>query len=267
MSRKIPRLAYLFLMLAATIGLIGTTATTASAATAFDPNTITLAYLLNDADNVDYLGGPKGHNAMLLVDRNGWGVYYSFASWQNKFSGPGVMTKRNLSEVKVSKLLNYGLVDGYDRKYTRSLVQWVPNYNAGRAMYIKGEDYKHGSPHYNALLFNCTHLANEILRAGGLVGHTSSIPNSAFNRLEEYLGSSRVKVTRSSLLYGDLNGDNKVSVTDLSKLKLHLVRTKLIDYSYWANGDLNGDGNISVTDLNLMKQFLVGIISKFPAAG
>ena len=156
----------------------------------FNHKTITYAYLLNDANavpNKNAYKGPEGHNGLLLVDVNGCGVYYSF--------GPDGYTRKTLLKEQVNLLLTYGFVNGYGREYTRSLVQRVPSNNVA-AIYHKAQSYLSNPPKYNGLTFNCTILANEILKAGGLVYCSTAIPNSGFNRMEEYLGSKCVKVMK-----------------------------------------------------------------------
>lgn len=168
----------------------------------FNPDAVAYAYLLNDANAVpdkNLYGGPEGHNALLLVDRNGLGTYYSFGPGKDGKGATAAdnMIRRSLSKSKVDELLNSGWVDGYDGKYTRSLVQSVPtSTGSGRTMYNKAEDFCKNPREFKGLTFNCTLLANQILQAGGLAYCATAIPNSAFNRLEELLGSSKVKVTR-----------------------------------------------------------------------
>jgi len=58
---------------------------------------------------------------------------------------------------------------------------------------------------------------------------------------------------------GDINGDNKISITDISQLKLHLVGMKEIATEYQAYADINGDGKVSITDLSKLKTQLVGL--------
>lgn len=60
------------------------------------------------------------------------------------------------------------------------------------------------------------------------------------------------------IVKGDVNGDGKITVTDLSKLKFHIVGIELIVKPYETAGDLNGDGKITITDISKLKQVLVG---------
>lgn len=81
-------------------------------------------------------------------------------------------------------------------------------------------------------------------------------------------GSSIIKpVTRNSVnsgaavtkpLLGDVNGDGKVSLTDLSLLKGFIAGTISEDRIVKTNADLNGDGKISTTDLSLLKTAVMG---------
>ena len=56
---------------------------------------------------------------------------------------------------------------------------------------------------------------------------------------------------------GDLNGDGKVSITDLSKMKLHLIRKQVLENEYAKAIDMNKDGKYSVTDLSIIKKYIV----------
>lgn len=58
---------------------------------------------------------------------------------------------------------------------------------------------------------------------------------------------------------GDINGDNKISIIDISQLKLHLVGMKEIATEYQTYADVNGDNKISVTDLSRLKLQIVGL--------
>lgn len=70
-------------------------------------------------------------------------------------------------------------------------------------------------------------------------------------------------IVKCGVKFGDVNGDNSISITDLTVLKQYTVgSTKNI--CKW-NADVNGDGEISITDVTLLKQYLTSKISKFPA--
>ena len=61
------------------------------------------------------------------------------------------------------------------------------------------------------------------------------------------------------VITGDINKDGRISITDLAKLKLHIIEKDVLqDYSYLA-ADINGDDRVSITDLAKLKKLIIGI--------
>lgn len=56
---------------------------------------------------------------------------------------------------------------------------------------------------------------------------------------------------------GDIDGNGKVTVTDLSQLKDYIMTGKGLDGIYYEAADINGDGKVTLTDLSLMKELLL----------
>lgn len=56
---------------------------------------------------------------------------------------------------------------------------------------------------------------------------------------------------------GDIDGNGKVTVTDLSQLKDYIMTGKGLDGIYYETADINGDGKVTLTDLSLMKELLL----------
>lgn len=56
---------------------------------------------------------------------------------------------------------------------------------------------------------------------------------------------------------GDLNGDGKISITDLSKMKSHIIGKQILQGEYEKAADINGDGRESITDLSILKKYLI----------
>lgn len=64
--------------------------------------------------------------------------------------------------------------------------------------------------------------------------------------------------TTEKILKGDVNGDGKVSITDLSLLKLYLTGNPSGSSNFVErNADVNGDGQVTLTDLSQLKQLLL----------
>jgi beta-N-acetylglucosaminidase len=61
------------------------------------------------------------------------------------------------------------------------------------------------------------------------------------------------------VLKGDVNGDGKVTVTDLVMLHLTLSGVSTFDEFVSRNADMNSDGKISITDLVMLHLFISGI--------
>ncbi len=58
---------------------------------------------------------------------------------------------------------------------------------------------------------------------------------------------------------GDVNGDGKLTVTDLIKIKRNIIGLEEFSEKEIKNGDLSEDGKITITDLLKMKRIIVGI--------
>ncbi len=69
---------------------------------------------------------------------------------------------------------------------------------------------------------------------------------------------------RQDLYYGDLNGDQKVTATDLSVINRAANGTITLTSDEKKRADLNGDGYVNKEDVELVQQFLVGLIREFP---
>lgn len=74
------------------------------------------------------------------------------------------------------------------------------------------------------------------------------------------------KVSVLDLGYGDINGDGKVNVLDVSLARRSAAR--LIELEDWqfAAGDVNGDGKINVADVGLIRRYAAKLITSFPVS-
>ena len=75
------------------------------------------------------------------------------------------------------------------------------------------------------------------------------------------IGTGSTVTTPSGDVYtvivkGDVNGDGKVTLTDLAQLKLHMVETTLLQEQYKSGADIDGDGSVTLTDLGKLKRVL-----------
>ena len=61
------------------------------------------------------------------------------------------------------------------------------------------------------------------------------------------------------IVIGDIDGNGKISITDLVRLKLFSVSILIPNDIEKIASDMNGDGKISITDLVQLKLISVGI--------
>ena len=73
-----------------------------------------------------------------------------------------------------------------------------------------------------------------------------------------------------TVLYGDVNGDGKIDVTDVTMLQRRIAQLLTAEEQakfQIQNADVSGDGKIDVTDVTLLQQRIAQLISRFPAEG
>lgn len=63
------------------------------------------------------------------------------------------------------------------------------------------------------------------------------------------------------IIYGDLDSDGDITITDLSAIKQHLLNSLPLVGAFKTAGDTNGVGNISISDLIVLKKHLLGIFT------
>lgn len=59
-----------------------------------------------------------------------------------------------------------------------------------------------------------------------------------------------------TVIYGDLNGDEKTDLTDLTTLSLYLIGDTKLSDSQLKAADVNGDGEVVISDLAHFKQYI-----------
>ena len=57
-------------------------------------------------------------------------------------------------------------------------------------------------------------------------------------------------------MYGDLDGNNTVDLSDLIRLSLHLLKDKELSSDIVKYADVNGDGNVDILDLPYLRQYI-----------
>ena len=114
-----------------------------------------------------------------------------------------------------------------------------------------------GEENYNSIIDNDNSFDNNYI-------NNEITTNSINNNTLISGGVTNESPTLSDLpqleqLVGDINEDERVSMTDLSLLKGHIVKTKVLEGSQYIAADINADGNVSMTDLSKIKSIIVGM--------
>lgn len=76
------------------------------------------------------------------------------------------------------------------------------------------------------------------------------------------LSGSIVLGPEENILYGDINGDGKITVDDVTLLQLFVSGDKTIDSAAKIRADVNKDGVIDVLDCTDIQLYIAGDLSK-----
>lgn len=94
-----------------------------------------------------------------------------------------------------------------------------------------------------------------------------NLANKQMGDLDYVFSGTRVRLIDNSeyilVVSGDVNSDGKVSLVDLSRLKMRIVGISTLDDYQAEAADVNYDGKISITDLSNLKMYLVGLKENF----
>ena len=77
--------------------------------------------------------------------------------------------------------------------------------------------------------------------------------------------SGKGQIREATFLYGDVNGDGKVGVTDASMLLRYLVNTETLDRDQLLRADVNADCAVNASDASGILRHVVRLILKFDA--
>lgn len=76
----------------------------------------------------------------------------------------------------------------------------------------------------------------------------------------------KVCITLPVCIYGDVNGDGKISTIDLRMIRKHILEVTPIQGLSLTAADVNGDGKPSTIDLRMMRKFILGLSDSLQAA-
>ena len=157
----------------------------------FDPNSIAEVVVLNDSTNVFN----EGHTAILYIDVNGNGMYFSYNPIGTTAHGPAQMRYRELNPAQTMRLLKTGQIgkvnfttgavirttEKAERPYDR-FMRFDVTPDKGSQMFAVASEYWRDPGTYDLLKHNCSQVVSNMLGAGGISYSSEARPNVAFNR-------------------------------------------------------------------------------------
>lgn len=78
------------------------------------------------------------------------------------------------------------------------------------------------------------------------------------------VASGSIDLAEADFIYGDVNGDGLVTVTDAALVSQHAAGLIVLDEIYHIPGDVDGNGSMTVSDAALISQYAGKIIDIFP---
>ncbi len=67
------------------------------------------------------------------------------------------------------------------------------------------------------------------------------------------------KLQFTLIVTGDIDGNSKISINDLSQIKLHIIEKKKLTGINLIAADIDGNSKITINDLAQIKLILVGV--------
>lgn len=67
--------------------------------------------------------------------------------------------------------------------------------------------------------------------------------------------------TYKMIIFGDVDGDGRISILDLAKVKTHLLHITALSNEFITAGDVNKSNNIGISDLLAVKKQIMGLVN------
>ena len=217
----------------------------------YDRNTYNITYELNGGTATSTLTTTYLYGKQIVLSNRVEKEGYTFAGWYDNSSLTGTAVT-SISEQETGNKTFYA--------------KWVENdeLTISSTKYTINEEERyitHVSPNTKLTAFLSNITTNGIAEVVNLNGNTISA--------DDFVGTGyKLKVTLNGetkeyeiVVRGDIDGNGKITVTDLSMLNQHIVRRITLTGVKEKAADIEYSGKITVTDLSMMNQALVGRIT------
>lgn len=187
------------------------------------------------------------------ANTTGGGIDYTNGSF---YCNSGII-QNNMSIKEGNNVYPIGEVSSIEIKTRPVKMKYIQNHDeldlTGGVIIVK---YNNGTSHEE-------NMTNEVIKATGFSNTKLGI-NTITLEYEGKIITFDVEIVenlKENYMLGDINKDNKITITDLILLKRHLIagtmeRWRLSDEQQ-GQADINEDGKISITDLVLLKRIIL----------
>ncbi len=99
----------------------------------------------------------------------------------------------------------------------------------------------------------------KVFTAGGTTEKAEGIVATG-DTLHIYDRDGALKISYPVLIYGDVNGDGKISTIDLRMICKHILEITPIEGLFLTAADVNGDGKTSTIDLRMIRKYILELV-------
>ena len=155
----------------------------------------------------------------------------------------GIHQRRDLTDHRQAGEGNFSI----NPKYTVS----GANYVSGIALNTKVSDFVKN--------LNIQGGYAQVRDSGGVKGNSEKVVTG--DTVYVYYDNGTQYAKWTVLIYGDVNGDGKITNMDRSSIRDHILGTYELSHVYAVAGDINSDGKISNSDRMQVRDHVLGLVS------
>lgn len=222
-----------------------------------------------DGDKTDYTVKVASNKTSVQIDT--WRV-----TTKSTVIGEG---KVNLTGTKTVQKIEVIAQNGDKRVYTITILKDEdssnndnsndnsdkPNNKVSVKEMIKNSGYKVNDKYLNGLSLNLnvSSFKNNLTKQGATVKVKNSSKVTKNSGIlvtgdEVNVSNGEEENTYTVIIYGDNNGDGKITIIDLLKIQKHLLNASKLSGVYKQAGDVDKDGKITIIDLLKFQKYLLG---------
>lgn len=203
------------------------------------------------------------YNATVDYDISSVNINASKAHDKATINGLGTKElKVGLNEINIEVVAEDGSKKTYSIKITRKEEEKIDPSSATPDTIINSMKYKNDADSISGFTLgqNISDIKNNInSKASGI---ETKMYDSKGNEIESGLIATgqKIKVTINGksktytvVIFGDTSGDGKISTIDYSKVKAHILKTKILEGAYYKAADISKDNRISTIDYSKIK--------------